>query len=155
MRVKMKIKPEHYHRAEAIINKVFTDVRRSTQLAVQVAAVEMIKGRRGKQTAMGAGVSVEPALLPALDAFEWYADRVGRPTGRGFPCLWSGEKTIRPEARFIPGYDAKMKSQLQRIVVGKAEIASISLEARWFLMTDQMCGFKIREGILQRASDQG
>lgn len=148
----MRYSPEAWAKGQAIIDRIFkeTGLRRTTQLGIQHTATAKIQKR--KTTAPSVlGVMVDVKDLPKATDFIGFLGQDGRPTGRGFPCLWSGEKTIRPEARFVPGYDAKLKGQLRLVEKGQAPISSVSREARWFLMVDQLCGYEIRKGKLQRA----
>ncbi len=71
-------------------------------------------------------------------------------TAKGLKCLFSGKPTKTAKARFLPGYDAKMKSLLLNIMRGNAEMGDIRSDALPFLKSPEgLVGFRLVGGKLE------
>lgn len=61
----------------------------------------------------------------------------------GGTCLFSGEPTLGKKSRFLPGYDAKLKSVLLKVMGGEAKMSDIPSAARKALVEGPVVGFRI------------
>lgn len=61
-------------------------------------------------------------------------------------CLFSGKPVRGRKARFLPGYDAKMKSLLLKVSRGQEKIAAVPKAALDALKTDGLLGFRYKDG---------
>lgn len=69
---------------------------------------------------------------------------------KGLKCLFSGKPTKTAKARFLPGYDAKMKSLLLNIMRGNAKMDEIRSDALPFLKSPEgLVGFRLVGGKLE------
>ena len=65
-------------------------------------------------------------------------------TKEGGVCLFSGESTSSKRSRFLPGYDAKLKSLLLGVVRGTAKMSDIPKPALRVLKDGEtLVGFKL------------
>jgi len=79
-------------------------------------------------------------------------DSKGRQSAKGLPCLFSGEQTITPKARFLPGFDAKLKSVLLRVEKGTADSSEIPALARQWMQKEPLVGFRMEGDDLVRVA---
>ena len=79
-------------------------------------------------------------------------DSKGRQSAKGLPCLFSGEQTITPKAKFLPGFDAKLKSVLLRVERGTADSSEIPALARQWMQREPLVGFRMEGDELVRVA---
>lgn len=79
-------------------------------------------------------------------------DSKGRQSAKGLPCLFSGEQTITPKAKFLPGFDAKLKSVLLRVEKGTADASEIPALARQWMQKEPLVGFRMEGNDLVRVA---
>jgi hypothetical protein len=120
--------------------------KRQVQREVQEQTVQTVVAntkRRAKPSSNGTLPTAESLGIPRL--------KTGRLDPRKLGCLFNGDTKIRPTARFFPGNDARLTSQLVKVQEGKETLDSIRPEALVFLQEEGgIAGFAIIDGELVR-----
>lgn len=98
-----------------------------------------------------------PVSDPTAGDMEIPKDKKGNWTARGLPCLFSGEQTITPKAKFLSGNDARLKSVILKVLKGDAKMEDLPpLARRWMTVTDvPLVGYLIRRGKLVEVKPEG
>lgn len=93
--------------------------------------------------------SLLPTVDPTAGDTEIPKDKTGKFTAKGLPCLFSGEQTVTPKAKFISGNDAKLKSIMLKVLKKEATMEDIpALARRWMAVAGPLVGFQIVKGKL-------
>lgn len=129
------------------------DTGQTESTATTAPRLKKRKNKGGTAT-VKSGDTRKPSLdekAAAADGFPTKKD--GSLSAKGIPCLFSGEQTINPKARFLPGYDAKLKSVLVRVEKGELNVNDIPVLARQWMTQEPLVGFAINaKGKLIRAA---
>lgn len=122
-----------------------TTTRRTAKKSTKKATSESAPATSGDPKA------ARKVNLSKLDLDNIPVNEDGSLSAEGLPCLFSGKPTIKPKAKFLPGYDAKMKSLLLKIFRGEegVSVADIPPQAVPFLKNKAgLVGFRLKNNKL-------